>query len=88
MAFDAELRRWPGPAAWVFAAVPDQHAPDAAGAFGRVPVLATVDERTWKTSVWRGKDGGWLLPVPARIRNGKDDGDMVTVEVTVDGSRL
>jgi hypothetical protein len=38
--------------------------------------------------VWHGKDGKCLLPVPAKVRRGKDDGDMVTVEVAVDGSRL
>jgi hypothetical protein len=31
---------------------------------------------------------GWLLPVPAKVRLGKDDGDVVTVAVEVDFSRL
>ena len=88
VAFDATLVRWPGADAWVFAPVPEEHAPDRAGPFGRVPVVATVDGRTWATSVWRGKDGRWLLPVPAKVRRGKDDGDTVTVDVEVDGSRL
>ena len=88
MAFRAELSRWPGEAAWVFAPVPDEHAPDQAGAFGRVPVVATVDGTTWATSAWRGKDGRWLLPVPAKVRRGKDDGDVVTVDLVVDGSRM
>jgi hypothetical protein len=51
-------------------------------------VTATVDGRTWSTSVWRDTRAGWLLAVPARIRGGKDDGDVVTVEVEVDGSRM
>ena len=88
MAFVAELWRWPGPAAWVFAAVPEEHAPEASGPFGRVPVIATVEDHTWRTSMWRGKDGRWRLSDPARIRAGKDDGDTVTVDVTIDGSRL
>ncbi len=87
-AFDATLVRWPGAASWVFAPVPDEHAPDTAGPFGRVPVTATVDGRTWATSVWRDSRAGWLLPVPARIRGGKDAVDVVTAEVTVDTSRL
>jgi hypothetical protein len=86
--FDATLVRWPGAASWVFAPVPAEHAPDRAGPFGRVPVTATVDGRTWSTSVWRDTRAGWLLAVPARIRGGKDDGDVVTVEVQVDGSRM
>ena len=84
----ATLVRWPGPGAWVFAPVPDEHAPETAGAFGRVPVTATVDGRTWATSVWRDRRSGWLLPIPARIRGGRDDGDVVTVEIEVDPSRL
>ena len=88
VSFDATLVRWPGPGSWVFARVPDEHAPETAGPFGRVPVTATVDGRTWATSVWRDREAGWLLPVPARIRGGKDDGDVVLVEVSVDHGRL
>ena len=88
MAFEAALVRWPGEAAWVFAPVPEDHAPPTAGPFGRVPVIATVDGRTWATSVWRDREAGWLLPVPARIRGGRDDGDAVVVEVAVDHGRL
>jgi hypothetical protein len=86
--FDATLVRWPGAGSWVLAPVPAEHAPETAGSFGRVPVTATVDGRTWSTSVWRDRAAGWLLPVPARIRHGKDDGDVVTVEVEVDLTRL
>jgi hypothetical protein len=88
MAFETRLVRWSGPNAWVFAPVPDEEAPETAGAFGRVPVRATVDGRAWATSVWRDSRAGWLLPVPARIRQGKDDGDTVLVTVEVDISRL
>ena len=88
MTFTATLVRWPGEGSWVFAPVPQQHAPATAGPFGRVPVIATVDGRTWATSVWRDKKAGWLLPVPARMRAGKDHGDTVAVEVEIDQSRL
>ena len=87
MRFDASLVRWPGAASWVFAPVPAEQAPDTAGPFGRVPVTATVDGRTWSTSVWQDRRAGWLLPVPARVRRGKDDGDVVTVDITVDHDR-
>jgi Domain of unknown function (DUF1905) len=86
--FQTRLVRWTGEAAWVFAPVPDEHAPGTAGPFGRVPVRATVDGRSWPTSVWRDSRAGWLLPVPARIRRGKDDGDVVTVAIEVDHARL
>lgn len=68
--------------------MPAEHAPERAGAFGRVPVTATVDGTRWATSVWRDKEAGWLLAVPKRIRAGKDHGDVVRVEVEVDPSRL
>jgi Domain of unknown function (DUF1905) len=85
--FEATLVRWPGAGGWVFAPVPDEHAPDITGPFGRVPVLATVDGLTWSTSVWRDKTAGWLLPVPARMRPGKDHGDVVGVAIAVDQDR-
>lgn len=88
MPFRTTLRRWPGPSAWVFALIPDEYAPDHAGAFGRVPVVATVDEHTWATSVWRDKSAGWLLAVPQKLRGAKDDGDEVFVDIEVDIGRL
>jgi hypothetical protein len=72
----------------VFASVPESSAPEITGRFGRVPLIATVDGKHWATSVWRDKAAGWPLPVPARIRGGKDDGDSVTVAITVDVARL
>jgi hypothetical protein len=87
MPFETTLFR-PDAAMWVFARIPDEHAPPAAGPFGRVPVVATVDGRTWATSVWRDRAAGWLLPVPARLRPGKDDGDVVVVDIRVDTARL
>jgi hypothetical protein len=86
--FVGELFLWPGQAAWHFVTIPDEHAPDFAGAFGRVPVVATVDEMTWSTSVWRDTSAGWLLAVPKRVRRGKGDGDSVLVSIEVDDTRL
>ena len=86
--FESTLFHWPGAASWVFARVPEEYAPGKPGPFGRVPVTATVDGVTWSTSVWRDKAEGWLLPVPAKVRRGKDDGDIVTIDVDVDESRL
>ena len=86
--FTATLVRWHGAGSWVFAPVPDEHAPDTAGPFGRVPVTATVDGRTWPTSIWRDRTHGWLLAVPAKIRRGKDHGDTVTVAIAIDAGRI
>lgn len=54
---------------------------------GRTPVTATVDGRTWRTSVWGGKDGRSLLPVPKQKGPGKEHGDVVTVRLVVDDER-
>jgi hypothetical protein len=86
--FTGELVEWDGPAAWHFVRVPEEQAPDFAGAFGRVPVVATVDGVTWATSIWRDKNAGWLLAVPKKVRGRKCDGDVVTVSVAVDDSRV
>jgi hypothetical protein len=65
----------------MFARIPARHAPPATHAWGRTPVLATVDGRAWATSVWRDRKQGTLLPVPKRLLGGKTDGD--TVQVTL-----
>jgi hypothetical protein len=42
-------------------------------------VHATVDGKSWDTSVWREKTGRTLLAVPKKIRGAKDDEDEVDV---------
>jgi Domain of unknown function (DUF1905) len=81
VSFKARLFRYPGQGGWTFAKVPARFAPPVSHGWGRTPVTATVDGRTWDTSVWRDTRHGTLLAVPARIRAGKGDGDTVTVEL-------
>jgi len=83
--FTAALWRHPGNGGWTFVTVPEEHAPSAAYAWGRTPVMAEVDGRAWKTSVWRGKEGATLLPVPKAMRCGKGDGDAVRVRLSFAG---
>ena len=65
MAYDVEFTstmfRYPGNGGWTFVTVPEQHAPSATYAWGRSPVVASVDGHEWKTSVWREKTGRTLL---------------------------
>lgn len=68
-----------GPGAWLFVQVPDDLAPPATHGWGRTPVRATVNAITWDTSVWRGKDGRSLLPVPRKVRGAALKGDVVEV---------
>jgi hypothetical protein len=77
--FVSELFRVPGAGGWVFTVVPPEHAPDVTLGWGRTPVHATVDGKSWDTSVWREKTGRTLLAVPKKIRGAKDDEDEVDV---------
>ncbi|HYN81861.1 MAG TPA: DUF1905 domain-containing protein [Gemmatimonadaceae bacterium] len=79
--FVARLLKYPGKGGWTFAPVPEKYAPRATHGWGRTPVLATVDGHSWKTSVWRGKDGRTLLAIPKRIRGEKGHGDRVRVRL-------
>ena len=80
--FRAKLWRVPGKGGWTFATVPAKHAPSRTLAWGRMPVVATVDGHTWKTSVWREKNGRVLLPVPKTVRGDKREGS--TVQIILD----
>jgi hypothetical protein len=79
--FTSTLWRVPGKGGWVFTTVPEEHAPTVAEGWGRTPVLATVDGRSWETSVWRTKSGRTDLAVPRHVREAKDDGDTVQVRL-------
>lgn len=79
--FTAVLFRWPGKGGWHFAPVPERFAPPVTRGWGRTPVRATVDGKSWETSVWRGKDGRTLLAVPLKVRGSKGDGARVQVSL-------
>jgi hypothetical protein len=77
--FSSTLFRTEGKGGWTFAPVPEHLAPPVTDGWGRTPVVATVDGREWKTSVWRERTGRTLLPVPKAVRAGKEHGDVVQV---------
>jgi hypothetical protein len=79
--FTAALWRIPGKGGWTFVTVPENCAPPARHAWGRTPVVATVDGGRWKTSTWHEKSGRTLLAVPKSVRGTKADGDTVRVEL-------
>ena len=56
-------------------------APPVRHAWGRTPVIATVDGHQWRTSVWRERSGRTLLPVPKSARGTKGHGDEVEVRL-------
>jgi hypothetical protein len=79
--FSSTLFRIEGKGGWTFAPVPEHLAPPVSEGWGRTPVVATVDGREWKTSVWRERSGRTLLPVPKDVRAGKEHGDVVRVSL-------
>ena len=75
---------------WYFITVPEEQCdPIRAQAFGSprgfgsVRVEATIDQVTWRTSVFPLNSGGYLLPVKAEVRRkaGIAAGDEVTVRL-------
>lgn len=85
--FKAILFKYPGKGGWTFAPVPPELAPPVGGPFGMTPVLARLDGREWRTTVWRERSGAVLLPAPAKVRGAKKAGDEVEVEIEADWSR-
>ena len=72
----ATLWIWSGESAtWHFMTVPEAMAGEIRaaslvqrGGFGSVRVEATIDNVTWRTSVFPQKSGGYILPVKADVR--------------------
>lgn len=87
MQFRAQLWRYPGPGGWIFVTLPADAGLPVTGAFGRTPVRATVDGKTWATSVWRTASGDVLLAVPKKVRAGKEPPAEVEVRVVFDVTR-
>lgn len=68
---------------WIFVTVPEELAPPVTAGWGRTPVLATVNGKTWPTSVWRDHGARTLLAVPRKIRGDLGPGDEVDVAITL-----
>ena len=87
-----EIWHWRGPAPYYFVTVPadtsarlKEVAAVVTYGWGRVPVLAQVGDTEWETSLWP-KDGGYVVPLKDAVRHAEDleEGELVTVELTVD----
>jgi Domain of unknown function (DUF1905) len=89
--FSGEMWFWKGPAPWHFVTVPDDESAEIAvvAAFvtygwGVIPVNAQIGNTSWQTSLFP-KDGQYLVPVKARVRQAEaiELGDHVTVSLIV-----
>ena len=81
-----------GPSGWHFVTVPEEQSGEIRalsltnrGGFGSVKVEATINDVTWRTSVFPLKDGGFILPVKAQVRRdaGIAAGDQVTLNLAL-----
>jgi hypothetical protein len=90
--FSGEVWFWKGPAPWYFVTVPEGEcaAIESASAevsygWGMIPVTARIGGTEYRTSLWP-KDGSYIVPVKAAVRKAEavDEGDVVTVQLTVD----
>jgi hypothetical protein len=78
-----------GKGSWHFLTVPEDEAVEIRAhsfgsqrrGFGSVRVAATINDVTWRTSVFPQKAGGYILPIKADVRRraGVSAGDDVTV---------
>jgi len=91
--FTGDLWHWRGPSPYFFVSVPEDEslhlrALSAAVTYGwgMIPVQARIGATTWETSLFP-KDGVYVVPVKDAVRHaeGLDEGDTVTVRLTVAG---
>jgi hypothetical protein len=89
--FTGEIWSWRGPAPHHFITVPEEestalHAASSSVTYGwgMIPVAAQIGRTRWTTSLFP-KDGGYLVPVRASVREaeGLAIGDTVEVRLTV-----
>jgi hypothetical protein len=88
----SKLWIYPGDGGWHFAtvsrtdmlAIKDRYNPVKKG-WGSIPVEATIGSTSWKTSLFPGKDGTYLIPVKALVRKSENivDGDAIEISLRV-----
>ncbi|MCW2753546.1 MAG: hypothetical protein JWQ32_957 [Marmoricola sp.] len=90
--FSGEIWFWKGPAPWHFVSVPADECDEleATSSFvsygwGMIPVTVQIGKTRWTTSLWP-KDGGYVVPLKAAVRDaeGLGIGDLTSVVLRVD----
>jgi hypothetical protein len=89
-----DIWHWRGPAPFYFVTVPaeqSRHLKAVSAAvtygWGMIPVLARVGDTEWETSLFP-KNGLYVVPLKDAVRDaeGLDEGETVTVRLTVAGA--
>jgi hypothetical protein len=92
--FTGDVWHWRGPSPYYFVTVPDEESQHlkavAAGVtygWGMIPVRARIGATEWETSLFP-KNGRYVVPLKdaVRLAEGLDEGDTVTVRLTVAGA--
>ncbi|MGZ4632427.1 MAG: DUF1905 domain-containing protein [Actinomycetes bacterium] len=92
--FTGDIWHWRGPAPYFFVTVPDEESLHLQAVstvvtygWGMIPVRVRIGTTEWETSLFP-KDGLYVVPVKDAVRRaeGIDEGDTVTVRLTVAGS--
>jgi hypothetical protein len=90
-----EIWHWRGPSPYHFVTVPEEESAElrevSAGVsygWGMIPVRAHTGDTEWQTSLFP-KDGLYVVPVKDAVRAAEalEEGDVVTVRLTVGGAR-
>lgn len=88
--FSGEVWEWRGPAPFYFVTVPELESIDlhdvaraVTYGWGMIPVRIQIGRTRWATALWP-KDGGYVVPLKAKVRRaeGIEEGDVVTVRLT------
>ena len=89
--FSGELWFWRGPAPWHFVSVPPDEctaieaiAASVTYGWGMIPATVRIGGSEWTTSLWP-KDGGYIVPVKAWVREAErlEIGDAVQLELVI-----
>ena len=92
--FKAELWEWAARDSWFFVTLPEDLADDIQArtddtirrGFGSLRVEATIGDTTWRTSIFPGQTGSYVLPVKKAVRTAEaiEPGDVVAVSLVVE----
>lgn len=89
--FTGRIWFWRGPAPWFFVTVPEEQSRDLKAisalvtyGWGVIPVHVRIGKTDYQTSLFP-KDGLYLVPIKASVRNAEDleEGDEVTIRLEV-----
>jgi hypothetical protein len=96
LAFSGEVWQWRGgPPPFYFVTVPEEESrhlnalvSSVTYGWGMVPVRARIGATEWETALTP-QDGRYVLPLKVAVRRAEvlDEGDTVTVELSVDDAR-